>query len=215
VGSGKTIYKDLKFITKSSNILKYFIMETKLSSHDEVLKLRLRVAELKHRLLEVQSTLQRLRRTEKKQKMKESTPPPLKERKEIRKEDCLNNYNNKKEDSTKTTKDNLQEQLFIPPTPAEVQAYMDEIGEHRFSALKFWNYYEAKGWVLGKSKMRFWKCVLDNWVKTEDDKSRRRRGMKVPPAQQNIVTFNAYKPIDNTGTISYAEYERMKKAGKL
>ena len=39
--------------------------------------------------------------------------------------------------------------------------------------------------------------------------------MKVPPAQQNIVTFNAYKPIDNAGTISYAEYERMKKAGKL
>lgn len=70
-------------------------------------------------LQEVKSTLQRPRRTEKKQKMKESTPPPLKERKEIRKEDCLNNYNNKKEDSTKTTKDNLLEQLFIPPTPAE------------------------------------------------------------------------------------------------
>ena len=178
-------------------------METELSTKDEVMKLRLKATDLKHRLLEVQSCLQRLRRTEKKQKMKESTPPPLKERKEVRKETGLNNYNNNKGD------------FFVPPTLDEVQAYMDEIGEHRFTALRFWNYYEARNWVLGKTKMGFWKCVLDNWCHTENEKAKRHRGIKTQPSQQNVVTFNAYKPIDKTGTVSREEYERMVKEGKL
>ncbi len=36
---------------------------------------------------------------------------------------------------------------FVPPTLDDVQAYMDEIGECRFTAVKFWKYYEAKGWM--------------------------------------------------------------------
>ena len=180
---------------------------------EEIIKLRMEHAELKRRILELKA--RQLGMKKRRKEKKENTPPPLKERKEIRKEGCLNNYNNKKGDLQKTTKGNAQEQPFVPPTIDEVQAYMDEIGEHRFTALKFWNYYEAKGWILGKSKMRFWKRVLDNWVNTEDDKSRRRRGIKVPSVPQNMVTFNAYKPIDTAGAVSYAEYERMKKAGKL
>ena len=195
--------------TISKNEEKYFQKSEK--AQEEWAKLRLEAAELKHRLLLNKTRQQMLKNTEKKKRMKESTPPPLKERKEIRKEVCLNNYNNNKGDSQKTTTGNPQQQVFVAPTVEQVQAYMDEIGEHRFTALKFWNYYEAKDWVLGKSKMRFWKRVLDNWVSKEDDKSSKRRG-KMPSASQpnNTVTFNAYKPIDNTGAISYDEYLRMK-----
>ena len=184
-------------------------------SRKERMKLRLESAKLKHLLMEVRTRRNELKETEKKKKMKESTPPPLKERKEIRKEDCYNNYNDNKGDSPNSKNGNAPEQFFVPPTLDEVQAYMDEIGECRFTALKFWNYYEARGWILGKTKMRFWKRVLDNWVSTENDRARRRRGAKAPTAQRNIVTFNAYKPVDTTGAVSYEEYERLKKEGKL
>ena len=184
-------------------------------TEDERIRLRLEATELRHRLLEIKTRQQEMRKTEKKKKMKESTPPPLKERKETRKEVCLNNYNNKKGDSQKSKTDNLQEPVFVPPTLNEVQAYMDEIGENRFPALRFWNYYEAKGWVLGKAKMKFWKRVLDNWSNKENDRSKRRREANSSASQKNIVTFNACKPVDNTGAISYVEYERMKQEGKL
>ena len=182
-------------------------------SRKERMKLRLETAKLKHLLMEVRTRRNELKETEKKKKMKESTPPPLKERKEIRKEVFYNNYNNKKGDFQKSSKENTQEQPFVPPTLDEVQAYMDEIGEHRFTAVKFWNYYEAKGWVLGKSRMVFWKRVLDNWSNRENERVKRKKGA-ILSAQQNIVTFNAYKPINTTGAVSYAEYERMKKEGK-
>lgn len=188
-------------------------MNTKPLSQDEILKLRLRAAELKHQILEVQSALQKLRRTEKKKKMKESTPPPLKERKEIRKEVFYNNYNNKKGNSENSKKNTSRETVFTSPTLDEVQAYMDEIGEHRFTAVNFWNYYEAKGWVLGKSRMVFWKRVLDNWSNRENERVKRKKGA-ILSAQQNIVTFNAFKPVNTTGAVSYTEYERMKKEGK-
>ena len=40
-------------------------METELSTKDEVMKLRLKATDLKHRLLEVQSDLQRLKKEKK------------------------------------------------------------------------------------------------------------------------------------------------------
>ena len=59
---------------------------------EEMIKLRLEAADLKLRLLKIKERQMELLNQEKKKKMKESTPPPLKERKEIRKE-SLNNYN--------------------------------------------------------------------------------------------------------------------------
>ena len=183
-------------------------------SRKERMKLRLETAKLKHLLMEVRTRRNELKETEKKKKMKESTPPPLKERKEIRKEVFYNNYNNKKGDSEKSKKNTPREPVFTTPTLDEVQAYMDEIGEHRFTAVRFWNYYEAKGWVLGKSKMVFWKRVLDNWSNKENERVKRKKDA-ISSARQNIVTFNAFKPVNTTGAVNYVEYERMKKEGKL
>ena len=105
-----------------------------------------------------------------------------------------------------------RKKAFVPPTLDDVQTYMDEIGEHRFTALRFWNYYEAKGWILGKARMRFWKLVLDNWIERENSKAARKA--KSQKVQQNIVTFNEFTPVDRTGAVSYEEYLRMKSENK-
>jgi hypothetical protein len=185
-------------------------------NREEKAKLQIEAARLKCRLLEIKKRQMELIKQEKKKKMKESTPPPLKERKEIRKEGhVITTTTTKKEIPENQKKETTPPPVFVPPSVDEVQAYMDEIGETRFTALKFWNYYESRGWILGKAKMKFWKRVVDNWVSTENERVKWRRGAKVHAAQQNIVAFNAYTPVDNTGAISLVEYERLKKEGKL
>lgn len=57
---------------------------------------------------------------------------------------------------------------MIKPTPEEITAYLTkEKNYDDFTAMgfadKFWNYYESKGWVVGKSPMKSWKAAVRTW----------------------------------------------------
>jgi len=55
---------------------------------------------------------------------------------------------------------------FKAPTPLEVDAYMVERGlNNPDEAMKFCDFYESKGWVVGKAKMKSWKAAVRNWLK--------------------------------------------------
>jgi len=55
---------------------------------------------------------------------------------------------------------------FIKPTPDELIDHFTEKGSDRNEAERFWNYYESKGWVVGKnSPMKNWKASVANWLK--------------------------------------------------
>ena len=58
---------------------------------------------------------------------------------------------------------------FTPPTAAEVQAYLDEIGNHTINRDSFIDYYESKGWMIGKNKMKDWKAAVRTWVRRENN----------------------------------------------
>ena len=178
------------------------------------------IAELKLQINELQKECQKLSNQivvfkQEKQKEKQDSPhTPLQIKDKIKEKNHYNNSKTVSEKDSGNTSQKGRKEAFIPPTLAEVRAYMDEIGENRFTAERFWNYYEAKGWVLGKAKMKFWRRVLDNWSSGGSDRFGRVRGAKAS-AQRNIVTFNAYKPVETKGAVSYEEYERMKKEGKV
>ena len=159
------------------------------------------IAMLRTQILELRKECQELRNqlTANKQEKQDfpHTPFQIKEK----------NNNNDSKIGSETDSKKGRKKLFVPPTLQEVQVYMDQIGETSFTAAKFWNYYEARGWTLGKSKMRYWKLVLENWSK--GDKTMRDKERPAP----NIVTFNAYKPVDNSGAVSYEEYLKMKSEG--
>ena len=55
---------------------------------------------------------------------------------------------------------------FIPPTPDEVRAYCAERGG-KVSAEKWYDYYTANGWKVGKNPMKDWKAAVRNWERTE------------------------------------------------
>ena len=51
---------------------------------------------------------------------------------------------------------------FIPPTIDEVRAYCKE-RNNNVDAERFVNFYESKGWMVGKNKMKDWKASVRTW----------------------------------------------------
>ena len=51
---------------------------------------------------------------------------------------------------------------FIKPSLKEIQDYCTE-RKNTVSAIKFYNFYESKGWKVGKSPMKNWKACVHTW----------------------------------------------------
>lgn len=54
---------------------------------------------------------------------------------------------------------------FTPPTVEEVQAYCNE-RHNGIDAETFVAFYESKGWMIGKNKMKSWKAAVITWEKS-------------------------------------------------
>lgn len=54
------------------------------------------------------------------------------------------------------------QKLFIPPKVEEVAEYCEE-RQNGINAQYFVDYYQSKGWYVGKSKMKDWKASVRTW----------------------------------------------------
>ena len=79
-----------------------------------------------------------------------------------------------------------QRSRFIPPTVEEVESQCAQIGLPPLEATKFVNYYESKGWVVGRSKMKLWKSALANW---RENYLQRQPSLPIQPAQKKDVDW--------------------------
>ena len=68
--------------------------------------------------------------------------------------------------------DKLQNKKFVPPTLDEVTAYAKERGIN-VDPQGFIDFYESKGWMVGKSKMKDWKAACRRAANWETNKSKR------------------------------------------
>ena len=57
---------------------------------------------------------------------------------------------------------------FVPPTVEEVAAYCHERQNH-VDPQRFVDFYESKGWMVGRTKMKDWKAAVRTWEKPRDD----------------------------------------------
>lgn len=69
---------------------------------------------------------------------------------------------NKGNKDNKGNKGNKERGRFTPPTLSEVQSYIEEKGYH-MDAEAFINFYESKGWMIGKNQMKSWKSAISTW----------------------------------------------------
>ena len=58
---------------------------------------------------------------------------------------------------------------FCPPTLEEVKAYCEE-RSNNVDADKFIDFYSAKGWMIGKNKMKDWKAAVRNWEHGDNER---------------------------------------------
>ena len=86
------------------------------------------------------------------------------------------NTKTKKKTKTRTkTKENIEgvpgrtpadkppkTRAFVPPSVEEVRAYCLERGNN-IDPQYFVDYYEARGWMIGKNKMKDWRAAMRTW----------------------------------------------------
>lgn len=73
-------------------------------------------------------------------------------------------------------KENTKRKSFVPPTVDEVKEYLDSIGS-KVDAESFVAFYDSKGWMIGKNKMKSWKSAIVTWEK--------RNGLKRSPPERD------------------------------
>lgn len=68
---------------------------------------------------------------------------------------------------------------FVPPTMEEVRGYVESVGS-QVDPEEFVAFYESKGWMVGKNKMKSWKSAIVTWEK--------RAGLKrIPPEKKGAM----------------------------
>ena len=63
---------------------------------------------------------------------------------------------------------------FQKPTIEEIREYCLEEG-YNVDAEQFYNFYESKGWLVGKSPMKNWRAAVCTWNKREKEIPQRKR----------------------------------------
>ena len=53
---------------------------------------------------------------------------------------------------------------FVPPTVEEVKQYCEE-NNYKLDAQRFVDFYESKGWMIGKNKMKSWQAAVRTWTR--------------------------------------------------
>lgn len=60
---------------------------------------------------------------------------------------------------------------FTPPTLDDVSAYIRERGSN-VNAQRFLDFYTAKGWMVGKNRMKDWKAAVRTWEKRDSEQNK-------------------------------------------
>lgn len=85
--------------------------------------------------------------------------------------DNLIKINNNKERNI-IINNNISKEKFKKPTIEEIQEYCFE-RRNGIDANYFYDFYESKGWMIGKNKMKDWKSAIRTWERNykEDNKN--------------------------------------------
>ena len=59
------------------------------------------------------------------------------------------------------------QKIFVKPTVDEVRAYCNE-RNNNVDAESFVDFYESKGWMVGKNKMKDWKAAVRTWERSRN-----------------------------------------------
>lgn len=66
--------------------------------------------------------------------------------------------------NVKNEKNVKEERRFTPPSLSEVEEYI-KLNQYNVDAEQWINFYQSKGWLVGKNKMKDWQAAVRTWAK--------------------------------------------------
>lgn len=94
-----------------------------------------------------------------------------------------NNINN-------NIKNNISVTRFVKPKVEEIDSYCKE-RKNNVDAQQFFDYYESKGWKVGKSPMKDWKSAVRTWERN-DFNNHKSYSEEPPKPQFKVVRTDSY-----------------------
>ena len=94
----------------------------------------------------------------------------------------------------KNDKEINNNRTFSKPTVDEVKAYCLERG-NGIDANKFVNFYESKGWMIGKNKMKDWKAAVRTWEQKRENQPEDKKKAKFGDYSQRTLNFDELEKI--------------------
>lgn len=84
-----------------------------------------------------------------------------------------------------------QAKAFVKPTVEEVKAYCVE-RKNNVNADKFIDFYESKGWLIGKNPMKDWKACVRTWEKGSASPPNKPSSVYVNPSQKEFDDLSSF-----------------------
>lgn len=75
---------------------------------------------------------------------------------------------------------------FVPPTVEEVREYCEQ-RKNKVNPEKFVNSYTAKGWMIGKTKMKDWKAAVRTWEQEDKKEGVKNNGGNRKPIEDTTA----------------------------
>ena len=112
---------------------------------------------------------------------------------------------------------------FVRPTPEQVEQYAQSI-DYDIDGERFCAYYDSKGWMVGKNKMKDWKAAVITWKKQDDNGNGQDRPLTEEEKYEQVKnrffeywdkTGNLKSALDNFSGSPFIKkiYSEIKKAG--
>lgn len=105
------------------------------------------------------------------ERIKEKTRLRVQKHRDKKKIECnvTDSYSNAIEENRIEKK---RDKSFKRPKVEDIQAYIDDREIKSFTADNFFDFYESKGWMVGKNKMKDWKACIRTWQNKEKKESK-------------------------------------------
>jgi hypothetical protein len=84
-----------------------------------------------------------------------------------------------------------QAKAFVKPTHEEVKAYCAE-RKNNVDPDKFIDFYESKGWLIGKNPMKDWKACVRTWEKGGSSPPNKPTNVYVNPSQKEFDDLSGF-----------------------
>lgn len=83
----------------------------------------------------------------------------------------------------------IRARIFVKPSINDINEYIRKMG-YAFTAEAFFDFYESKGWMIGKNKMKDWKAACRTWSRKREDYGNNRRNSNDGATQRAKGVFD-------------------------